>query len=84
MFVVCWILLAYFLAFLLRAILSWFPIVRGNGVAATIAGGLMMVTDPLVRPLRRLLRPLRVGAVALDFAPTIVMLALLLVRARLC
>ncbi len=84
MVVVCWLLLGYFLAFLLRAILSWFPVARRNGAVATIAGGLMMVTDPLVRPLRRLLRPLRVGAVALDFAPTIVMLALLLVRSRVC
>lgn len=83
MVVVCWLLLLYALAFLARALLSWFPI-RPDGVAATVAGGLMMITDPILRPLRRLLRPLRVGTVALDFAPTIVMVVLFAVQARLC
>ncbi len=83
MVVLCWILLLYALAFLARALLSWFPM-RSGGVAATVAGGLMMITDPLLRPLRRLLRPLRVGTVALDFAPTIVMVVLFYVRARIC
>ena len=83
MVVLCWLLLLYALAFLARAVLSWFPI-RSDGVAATIAGGLMMVTDPLLRPLRRLLRPMRLGTVALDFAPTIVMVVLFYVRATIC
>ena len=83
MIVLCWLLLLYALAFLARAVLSWFPI-RSDGAAATIAGGLMMVTDPLLRPMRRLLRPMRLGTVALDFAPTIVMVVLFYVRARIC
>lgn len=83
MVVLCWLLLIYALAFLARALLSWFPI-RPDGVAATVAGGLIMITDPILRPLRRLLRPLRVGTVALDFAPTIVMVVLFTVQARLC
>lgn len=83
MIVLCWLLLLYALAFLARALLSWFPI-RPDGVAATVAGGLFMVTDPVLRPLRRLLRPLRVGTVALDFAPTIVMVVLFYVRSRIC
>lgn len=83
MVVLCWLLLLYALAFLLRAVLSWFPI-RSDGVAATLAGGLIMITDPLLRPLRRMLRPLRVGNVALDFAPTIIMVVLFFVRGRIC
>ena len=83
MAVVCWILLIYALAFLLRAILSWFPI-RPDGPAATLAGGLIMITDPLLRPLRRVIRPLRVGNVGIDFTLTIVMIVLFAVRARIC
>ncbi len=83
MVILCWALLLYALAFLARAVLSWFPI-RSDGLAATIAGGLMLVTDPVLRPLRRLLRPLQVGSVALDFAPTIIMVVLFTVRARIC
>ena len=83
MAVLCWLLLLYALAFLLRAVLSWFPI-RPEGVAATLAGGLMMITDPVLRPMRRMLRPLRIGNMALDFAPTIVMVVLFYVRGRIC
>ncbi len=83
MVVLCWLLLIYALVFLARVLLSWFPI-RPDGVAATVAGGLIMVTDPVLRPLRRLMRPLRVGTVALDFAPTIVMVVLFAVQARIC
>lgn len=83
MVVLCWVLLLYALAFLARALLSWFPM-RPDGLPATVAGGLIMITDPILRPLRRLLRPLRVGTVALDFAPTIVMVVLFYVRARIC
>ena len=83
MVVLCWLLLLYALAFLLRAVLSWFPIQPG-GVAATLAGGLMAVTDPVLRPLQRVLRPMQVGNVALDFAPSIVMVVLFAVRGFIC
>ncbi len=83
MVVLCWLLFGYAFAFLLRAVLSWFPI-RPDGLAATLAGGLSMITDPLVRPLRRMLRPLRVGNVGLDFAPTIIMVVLFYLSRRLC
>lgn len=83
MAVLCWLLLLYALAFLLRAILSWFPI-RPDGAAATLAGGLIMITDPLLRPLRRVIRPLRVGGVGVDFTLTIVMVVLFYLRASIC
>ena len=83
MAVLCWLLLIYALAFLLRAVLSWFPI-RPDGFAATFAGGLIMITDPLLRPLRRVIRPLRVGGVGVDFTLTIVMVVLFYVRASIC
>ena len=83
MAVLCWLLMLYALAFLARAVLSWFPI-RHGGPAATIAGGLIAITDPALKPLRRLLRPLRVGQMAFDFAPTIVMVVLFYVRAWIC
>lgn len=83
MAVLCWLLLLYALAFLSRAVLSWFPI-RPDGVAATLAGGLIMITDPLLRPLRRVIRPLRVGGVGVDFTLTIVMVALFALRASIC
>ncbi|MCY3786893.1 MAG: YggT family protein [bacterium] len=83
MAILCVLLALYALAFLLRAVLSWFPI-RPEGPAATLAGFLIMVTDPPLRPLRRMLRPLRVGNVALDFAPAIIVVVLFFVRSRIC
>jgi YggT family protein len=47
---------------------------RPRGVAMVIAEVAFTVTDPPIRLVRRFVPPLRVGAVSLDFAWTIVML----------
>jgi len=45
---------------------------RGLSGMAIIYGILYDLTEPILRPIRRLLPPLRVGAVALDLSPIIV------------
>ena len=63
--IVCWLLTLYFWILLLRVVSSWFPI-SPQGTAASIVGFLLLVTDPVLVPLRRILPPVRLGSVGLD------------------
>ena len=59
------LLLQLFLFILMgRAILSWFP-VRPGGVAASINGVLFTLTEPVLRPVRRIVP--RTGMIDLSF-----------------
>jgi YggT family protein len=54
----------YIFVFIGRAILSWFPL-RVGGVASSVNGVLVSLTEPLLRPVRRLVP--RVGMFDLSF-----------------
>jgi YggT family protein len=81
--ILCFLLIAYAILILIRIIMSWFPI-DPNGVAATVAGFLYMITDPLLTPLRRIIPPIRLGAVGLDLTPTIVIFGLFILSSLIC
>lgn len=51
---------------------------RPTGVGLVVAEAVFTVTDPPVRAVRRVIPPLRVGGVALDFAWSIVMLGVII------
>jgi YggT family protein len=53
---------------------------RGLSGLAILYGILYDLTEPILRPIRRLLPPLRVGAVALDLSPLIVFVLIALLR----
>jgi YggT family protein len=53
---------------------------RGLSGLAIVYGILYDLTEPVLRPIRRLLPPLRVGAVALDLSPLIVFVLIALLR----
>ena len=81
--VVCFALIAYAILILVRIIMSWFPI-NPNGIGATIAGFLYLLTDPLLNPLRRIIPPVRLGTIGLDLTPTIVIFALFILSNIIC
>ena len=81
--IMCWVVLIYIIAFFARILLSWVPVPPG-GLTATLGGFLYTITDPLLRPLRRIIPPLRLGAVGLDFIPAIVVTLLFIVRQIIC
>jgi len=76
------VLLVFFLAMWGRFVLDlarafarqWRP----KGVVLLLAEGVYTVTDPPVRAVRKVVPPLRVGGAALDFAWSIVMLAVVI------
>ena len=83
MTIVCSLIQLYVLLLVVRVVMSWFPISR-NGPAETVAGFLYMVTDPVLVPLRRLLPPVRMGAMALDLSPIVAFFGLSVLRGILC
>jgi len=70
--ILCLALQIYALIVLARIVLTWFPL-DPDGAMATIAGFLFVITDPVLGPLRRALPPVRLGSVALDLSPIIVL-----------
>ena len=83
MVIVCGLIQLYVMLLILRVVLSWFPISR-NGALETVAGFLYMLTDPVLGPLRRLLPPVRMGAMALDLSPIVAFFGLSVLRGILC
>ena len=82
MTIVCSLIQLYVLLLVVRVVMSWFPI-SPNGPAETVAGFLYMVTDPVLVPLRRLLPPVRMGAMALDLSPIVAFFGLSVLRSIL-
>ncbi|MFQ5557839.1 MAG: YggT family protein [Acidimicrobiales bacterium] len=80
---VCVLLLLYLIAIVARVLLSWFPL-DPDGMLATIGGFLYLVTDPVLLPLRRVLPPVRLGSVALDLSPIIVIVGVQILSSILC
>ena len=81
--IICLLLLFAMIAFALHVVLSWFPL-DPDGGAAVLAGFLYVVTDPILRPLRRALPPLRIGGVALDLSVVVVFFGISILRGALC
>lgn len=66
----------------IRFIVEWVqqvaPQWRPRGIVLLIAETAFTVTDPPIKFVRRFVKPLRIGAVAIDFAWTIVLFAVYL------
>lgn len=68
---------------LARIILSWFP-PPASGPVRTIVDVIYAVTDPVLRPFRNLIPPVRAGGIALDFSPIIIFVIIAVIRQALC
>ncbi len=69
------VVLLLMFALIIRIILDWVQVPAGHPVGR-IRSGLASVTDPLLVPLRRLIPPVRLGAVALDVSVIVLLVAL--------
>ena len=66
---------AYVVVLVVRAVLSWIPIRSGSGLAP-FARFVEAVTEPVLRPVRRIIPPLRAGGVGIDVSFLVVLVAL--------
>jgi YggT family protein len=58
---------------IVRALLSWFP-VRPGSPLIPVQRALAAVTEPVLRPIRRILPPVRAGGMAIDLSILVVIL----------
>jgi YggT family protein len=72
-----WLLIARFLVDLL---LSVSPTWRPRGLVLVITEIVMTLTDPPLKLVRRVIKPVRMGAISLDFGWTLVLLAVTLLQ----
>jgi len=74
---IIWIAIVLLLA---RFVLEWVQLLarqwRPRGAVAVLCEGIYSATDPPLRAIRRLVPPLRLGHVALDLSPMILLFAL--------
>jgi YggT family protein len=76
---VCLALSIYWLVLFVRILASWFPPPR-EGPLRTVMRGIYGVTDPVLRPLRSLVPPIRAGMMAIDISPIIVFILIGVLR----
>ena len=81
--ILCTFLTLYIIAIVLRIVLTWFPLDPDGGMAA-VAGFLFMITDPVLGPLRRVIPAVRLGNVALDLSPIIVLVGIQILQSIIC
>jgi YggT family protein len=65
----------YVLVLLARIVLSWFPVPQ-EGFFASLVRVLYAVTEPVLAPLRAILPPVRMGGMALDLSPLVLLLGI--------
>ncbi len=79
----CTITQLYIYVIIGRILLSWFPV--SGGVLEGIDTFLRMLTEPILGPMRRAIPPVRLGAMALDLSPMILILVIgLIVQPLVC
>ncbi len=79
----CILVLAFQFVFLLRMVLSFFPI-RDGSVSATVRDFAVVATDPLVFPLRRALPPLPGVLAGFGIAELMILIGLQILGAIVC
>ncbi len=76
------LLLLYLFVLFARLILDYIPLFnrgwRPRGAGLVAAEAVYVVTDPPIKLFRRLIPPLRIGTIALDFGFTLTMLVVLI------
>ena len=79
----CWALTIYWLILLAKILLSWIP-PSSAGSLRTVQGLLDDLTEPVLRPVRGILPPFRMGMMALDLSPILVFVVIAILQSTLC
>ncbi|MGH2709669.1 MAG: YggT family protein [Actinomycetota bacterium] len=76
---ICVLLTIYWVIMFARIILSWIPPPM-SGFGRTLYDLIHDLTEPLMRLVRGLLPPIRMGTVGLDLSPIVIFIALAVIR----
>ena len=80
---VCFLLQLYWIVVIARIVLEWIPVSFDHPVARA-RSVLRAATEPVLAPLRRAIPPVRMGGVALDLSPIIVLIGLSILTGAIC
>lgn len=83
MAIICTLLTLFWLVLIVRVIASWIPI-PPSGPVRTVMSGVFAITEPVLRPVRGLLPPVRMGAMGFDLSPIIVFIVIGILQASIC
>jgi YggT family protein len=81
--VFCDLLLLYNFILFIRVLSSWFPR-PSSGALRVVWNVLHALTDPILRPLRGLIPPVRAGAMGLDLSPMLAFVIILVLIYSIC
>ncbi|HSM01908.1 MAG TPA: YggT family protein [Acidimicrobiia bacterium] len=81
--ILCFIVQAYSLVVFARIVLEWIPVSYDHPLAR-VRAAFRTFTEPVLRPLRAILPPVRMGAMALDLSPLVLLIALGILAAAIC
>jgi YggT family protein len=81
--ILCIALYAYMIIMLVRVFSSYFPAPRSEPMRR-LMDLVHAVTEPVLRPLRSLLPPLRMGGMGLDLSPIIVFVVIGILTSYVC
>jgi len=83
MALLCNLIFFYELVVFARILIDWFQVPFDHPVAK-FRDALAVVVDPVLRPLRRVIPPLRMGGMALDLSPLVLLIGLSLLQGIVC
>lgn len=69
----------YFYAIFARIILSWIPMSYGHPLTR-LQNALGAIIEPVLRPIRKVMPPIRLGVAAVDLSPLILLFAIRVIR----
>jgi YggT family protein len=72
---ITWLIELYVVILIVRALLSWFPTREGTGLDKVVRV-FAALTEPVLRPVRRMLPPVRAGGTSIDLSVLVVIVAL--------
>ena len=81
--IICILLIIYWVVLIVRVLTSFFP-VPPSGPVSSIVSVVYALTEPVLRPLRGLIPPIRMGAVGFDLSPIIVFVAIGILERAIC
>jgi YggT family protein len=81
MIILWYLVLVFLLLLVVRMIASFFPV--SPGPFASLVSFAHRVTEPVLRPLRELIPPVRMGAVGLDLSATVVFIVCMILLSYL-
>nr|QEO74775.1 hypothetical protein [uncultured bacterium] len=76
------VLTVFIVVMVIRVVLDWVGVLSNGGTAvARVRRVVYGLTEPVISPVRRVLRPVRVGSLSIDLAFTVVFVAAVILRA---